>query len=224
MYRRLLIAIVLAALFLPGVALADQISQFLEQIGGPDFSIIDNVTYQTFSGTSFVNVIFDQPGNWFGTQAQPGTLVWSGTSTTTPIGGGSYWTEGGFNGWFSILDGVGNNLFSGTFQGATLITIGQSAFFADTGGPPTVTFTSRYLDFTPSVSFTLSLAMTLTGLDSQNPTDHFLVFDQAAATGTFYATPPPNVITPEPAALLLSGGALLGMGFLLRKRKRRQVL
>ncbi len=233
MFRHLLMALVLAALFLPAVGLATEIAQISQTAGGNNYILHDSGTSETFTATTEVAITFYLAGAPVG---QDGLLTLNATTYTTATNpGGNYFSEGGFSGNFSIIDNTagpdnGRNLLSGSF-GSTYGTIsgsGYSMTFADSTPGDSVVLSSFFLDFMPSN--TQSFSFSLSNIEDAEGDPETLGFgaggflaDNTSAGGATFAATPPPVIAPEPTTLLLSGGALLGMGFLLRKRKSRRV-
>jgi hypothetical protein len=232
MYRQLLIALVLTALFLPAVALAEQVN-IAQALGAPSFAItpygsgcpIGSVSpCETFTSNSPITFQFDltdpyDPALKF--ENLSAQMNWSAASTSlaTDFGGGVF-MEYGFNGDFQITQGT-TNLLSGNFVGALLVINGLTATLTDSGPASTLSFTSDYFSFKPDTTFALTLGVTLANPETGQ--NNFLSGDTGWGTVTFSSSPPP-VFSPEPATMFLGGGALIGLGALLRKRKFRPVL
>ncbi len=241
MFRHLLMALVLAALFLPAVALATEIGNITQVDSGDNAFILTEGCYtsgqytcETLNATVEVYFTFNTgaPPNHLGTNLPHGqieALLTLNAITYTPVSGT---TESGFSGSFSIIADVGGaNLLSGTFGPNAYISGNLEAYqmtFSDSSPPLSteVVFTSYYLDFTDSTT-NQSISLSATNLENAYEIDTnpkgFLTDNSGVGSGNFSAVPAP-VIAPEPTTLLLSGGELLGMGFLLRKRKSRRVL
>ena len=233
MFRHLLMALVLAALFLPAVGLATEIAQISQTAGGNNYILNDlwherDIHRDDRSGDNFLSCGRARGTRW------PAYLKRNDDTTATNPGG-NYFSEGGFSGSFSIIDNTagpdnGRNLLSGSF-GSTYGTIsgsGYSMTFADSTPGDSVVLSSFFLDFMPSN--TQSFSFSLSNIEDAEGDPETLGFgaggflaDNTSAGGATFAATPPPVIAPEPTTLLLSGGALLGMGFLLRKRKSRRV-
>jgi len=236
MFRRLLMSVALLALFLPAVVLADNIGQINQVLQGNDFILTDNTTNETLTGTTQVYFTY-APGlvPLFGVNQQAATLTISAQTFTATDG--SDLIEGGWSGYFKIIDNYNNqNLLTGTFGTyngdaptgkGSLNGDGYEMTFADSTSATSTTqvvFTSAYLNFMGSTqhqafSFSLSNLSPVLSIE----TDNFLSSATAAGTGTFSATPGPTPMGPEPATLWLTAGALAGFGFLVRKRKLRRV-
>ncbi|HMD70529.1 MAG TPA: PEP-CTERM sorting domain-containing protein [Bryobacteraceae bacterium] len=227
MLKRLLITVAVVSLFVPAVALAEEIGIFtdtsndydLNVSGGHDVFSINANGYFTFG--PLISTVFGQA------PVQATIDMSASTSSDAYTNGGTQAEEDNFSGSFTIYEfGTLHILLAGTFgtTGASLSGSGGSGNFQDST-PPTseVVYTSDYLDFTPSTNyqaFSFSLSSFTPGLSyTGSPNTVFLDNATAAGSGTFSADPGPTPDTPEPASMFLSGGALLGLGLLLRKRK-----
>ena len=245
MYRRLWFAGVLVGLFLPTMALADQVT-IAQTLGTSTFAItpydsvsgtgacpLSTTPCETFTGSSAVTFeyLLANPYNAsFANTPISAQLNWSAVSNTiasNPFPGALF--ETGFSGSFTITAGT-VNLLSGSFTNATLYTSGFTAQFFDSGNSPNPVFNSDFLVFPANTTFAFSLSLTTSNTESLDG-DNFLWCTNssggcptnfASGVSTFSSSPPPTY-TPEPAPMLLSGGAFLGIGFLaLRRRKHCQ--
>ena len=233
MLRRLLVTLLLVAIGLPSLAMADQIAQVNEALGqGNAYILTDKFSVngtETFTVTN-LPVYFSFNSNLGTGVPQNVDAILNVSATSTTVGSsspdGSQDSQGGFVGSFSITSGVYGNLLSGTFasagyaQGADG---GNGLTFTDTDTtkkPNEVVFTSQYLNFnyyveTEVMSFALSNLSSPLALDLNN----FLVSNTGSGVDTFSATPLPPPTPAEPGTVLLSGAALLGIGLVLRKRR-----
>jgi hypothetical protein len=162
-------------------------------------------------------------------------------SCNNSCGGGDGFSQAGYSGTFSFTDGIagslfGSNFLSGTFavtgspsttgaQFTSNLGSGNAGFTASAtaGNLNQLVMTSAYVAFpittTQEVaSFSLSslipnFAITTPVAVAAYPSGSFT----AAGTGTFSSNPAP-LVTPEPGALVLIGGGLLGIG-VMRRRK-----
>jgi hypothetical protein len=178
---------------------------------------------ETFTASSPITFQFDIANPYdpnFQYTVLNAQLTWSAVSTTpaTDETDGEY-KERNFQGTFGITSG-GLNLLSGTFTKGTLDVNGYTAGFT-TGQSSIVSFNSDYLTWGSNTTFALSVSTTLSHLDSLDA-NSFLTYDLSWGTATFSSSPPPEFHTPEPTTILLSGGAFLGIGYLLSRRKKRR--
>ncbi len=242
MSRRLWFAVGVVALMLPAMALAQQIN-IAQTLGTSSFTItpydpvspygiscIDGsgLSCEAFSGASAVTFQYDlydayNPGLQYANLSAE--LTWNAISYSTPYATGSSKKPGveedGFFGTFSITTaGGGFNLLSGSFTDASLTLAGLTANFGDSGLAPDPVFSSSLLIFPANTTFALNIATTLTNSESQD-SNGFLTQNTAWGVTTFSSSPPPQ-FSPEPTTVFLSGGALLGMGYLLGRRKKRR--
>jgi hypothetical protein len=219
----------------PGLAVAEQIVQISEvNTQANVFTITDNGTgtggSETLTVTS-AEIYFSYSTDLLTGIPQNELAYFSMTATTTTSATEDPYgdiTAPGFSGSFSITDAAsGQNLLSGTFASSGHISGtsgGDEMTFADsdtTQRPNEVTYTSAYLNFsgvtTEAFSFSMSNVTPALALDAN---DQFLEGTTAAGTATFSATPPPIVVA-EPGTLVLAGGALLGIGLIVRRRRLR---
>jgi hypothetical protein len=146
------------------------------------------------------------------------------SSTLAYINVGTNVEEDNFSGSFTITDVLsGLILLHGVFgPGGTLVGGASAATFQDQTPPVgEVSYTSDYISVAGTVNqgFAFSLSNFTPGLSiDTSTTPHLLVNTNAAGSGTFSADET-ETKTPEPASMFLSGGALLALGTLLRKRK-----
>lgn len=228
MLRRLLIIVALGSLFVPALALADVIAEIT--MSGNDFVIADtgtgNLTTITNAPVSFK--FENVPSSPINNVLLGATLNLTGSTSDSVTGTVNSLTQLGYGGTFVITNGTYGILLSGVFgPTGTLTGGGSSLVFSDSdvnGGPygpgGEVVLSSQYLlfDNTSQESFSLSLGMHSNITFDTVGSNTYITNDIAGGTGTFDSTPPPEG-TPEPASMFLSGGALLGLGMLLRKRK-----
>jgi len=220
---------------LPGLAVADNIAQISEVATQGNQYILTNpgssTGQETF--TASVQVEFS-----FNTAVYTGlpvndlaTLTMSASTSGHASSTYGIDVEGGFSGYFEIIDNVtGNDLLSATFgpgAGISGIDLGSGMTFYDSdteAAPNDVTFQSDYLNF-QNYSGTEVMTFSLSNLSSvlRIAADQFLASTTGSATATFSATPPPTVL-PEPGTLVMAGAALLGLGFAFRKRRLRRAL
>lgn len=240
MFRRLLFALVLVALFLPAVALAEQIASYTIQTApGSEFAITNNggasetISVQTVTEIDSVPVI--TPGaqiqfqfatgvdDAFGTSNIDATLMLNLTTSAAPVDFGSFVQET-FAGTFSIMDNSTDlYLLLGSVSGGNLFgTVGFQAISFDFSAPPTsnVVFSSAYLSFASAISAGVSFSMTDVTPVLSVGAGGYLASATAEGGGSFSSDPPP-VIAPEPTTWLLGSGALLGMGLLLWRQRRK---
>jgi hypothetical protein len=213
------------------LAVADQIGIFTDNNNDYSLQVVAGPQEQlSISASGFFT--FGNLGTIFDNSPRAAVLNMIATSSTAAGLTGSTVNESGFSGQFTITDSLTSTLLlHGVFGpggGISGTSGGTSATFSDstTGPSPTdVVFTSDYLDFALSTTqaFAFGLSNIAPGL-SVTETNGFLVGATAAGTGTFSADPMPESKTPEPASMFLGGGALLGLGALLRKRKAQPVL
>ena len=220
----------MVSVLLIGTASASQIGQFLENGGGNLLTWTNSAAGVTFTTVNPLGaqVFWQYDGSLatpLGSSLRTATLNITATTTqTAAVIGTSNVEELGFAGTFSIIDNVlGTNLLSGTFNtGGTLggALNGNNATLQDATPPASeVVFTSTYLDFsgsTTSQAFALSLSNVSPNL-SISGANSFMNSATGAATGTFSATPAPQVM-PEPATMALFGSALMALGIFGRKR------
>ena len=246
MLRRLLITTILVVVFLPGLAMAEQIASFIEQIQTNSFIVTDNVTSETVTASVEIEFSFSPdlgiavPGNEYAILSLTATTTTGLTQADLP-----FVFDKGYYGSFSIIDNdyvgcpltctstpgpyFGDNLLSATFgtptTGAGLLTgqVGGNGFgLADTdvANNSQITFSSDFLNF---LDFSSSNQISFT-TSNENPVlavdsnTMFLTNTTAVGSGDFSANPVPP-LTAEPGTVLLSGAALLGIGLFLRKRK-----
>jgi hypothetical protein len=225
MFRRLLIALVLVALFLPAIAMADQIiSETIATftVDSNNFIVTNNTTSETFSVTLDTQMQFEYGvgiANPFGTSTRNATFYLNLT-TTTPAGSlGSYLLEGGLSGTFTITDNLtSTNLLSGTLSAGSLSGFENTANFGFGDSAPNVTFSSHYVSFGNAINEAVQFSMASLSPSLNTGAGGFLLSSTSGGTGIFSD----QIVVPEPMTLLLSGGALIAMGFLLRKRNTRR--
>ena len=121
---------------------------------------------------------------------------------------------------------LGSNLLSGTFNPATVSGSGTggSGSASNQSAMTTITFTSDFLDFTPTVQRDLAFALTAIlpslGKDSNGALKSF----RAVIGGQFSSDPAPVInglaIVPEPASWALMVGGFGLVGFAARRRSR----
>ncbi len=238
--RRLLIALILSVLGVPGLALASQLAVVSEIntqnndyiLTDPGISAADG-GIETLTASSEVELSFNTALNSGLPSNIDATLTLTAQTTTSGIliggpGGEEY--QPGFSGTFSIVSGLYGDLLSGTFTTASITGgDGGSAMtfsVSDSGVNNQVTFASQIINFS-AYSGTEALSFALTNLTpalALDASDSFLASTTGAGVDTFSANPLPPVVTPEPRTLVLSGAALLGIGLALRKRKLLRVL
>ncbi|MGB7762187.1 MAG: hypothetical protein WBL61_20305 [Bryobacteraceae bacterium] len=244
MLRPVLITLILVLLGLPSLALADQLATWAEiNAENNDFSLTDNGSSETFTGTSDITFIFSSAlGITVPGQAVDGAvdaIMTLSVTTTSNVGQlGSLDVQAGFHGSFTITDDVpgvdyGDNLLSGTFASDAEISGtdgGYSMGFTDsdtkTLPPNEVVFSSAFVNFnyyteSDSVNFSFTNLIPALALDVS---DKFLASNTSAGSGTFSATPLPPPFTAEPHTMVLIGAGLVGLGVVLRKRKLQPVL
>ena len=227
MFRRLLFAVVLAALLLPAVALADDIiaeTIATFTVDSTNFMVTNFTTSETFGVTLGAQMKFQYGAgivNPFGTSQRDATFYLN-LNTTTPAGSlGSYLLEGGLSGTFTITDNLPTTtLLSGTLSAGSLSGFAGTSNFGFGDSAPNVTFFSDYAGFANAINEAVQFSMASLSPALNIGPGGFLLSSTSGGTGIFSD----DIVVPEPTTLLLSGGALLGMGFLLRKRKHRPVL
>ena len=152
---------------------------------------------------------------------------------------GGFLLEQGISGNFSFVTtsaitinshvfAAGSNLLSGVFTPAAIF--GQrggtsGSFSASTLGGSTITYTSDFLSFTPTISRDFAISMvSIVGVLQTVPTNanpyRALRTFRASTTGSFSSDPAPQVTAvPEPAVwgLMIAGFGLTGVQ--LRRRK-----
>lgn len=240
MLKRFLITLAVISLFLPVVALAEQITilQFNELDDNASFSLTDNGASEEFTVSNTVQVTLgDLTG--FGAlagQTLNATLTMDANSTVDATNTSGAVSEPGFG---SVTDFTVSNLadgllLGGSFNGALLSgKDGDTTVTFQDSWPPSssVTFTSVYNIFSPgpgqiltNQGFALSvsgLSPNALGITGGGPTG-FITTTGGSGTGTFSESFTDQE-TPEPVTFLLAGGAFLGLA-LLRKRKSQPVL
>jgi hypothetical protein len=209
--------------------------------GSPGTTTVDvsGQVYFTFSASAV-------PGAPSGPQTATFTLIASSNSIGNcgvSCGPGDSLVQPGYTGTFSFIDEsagyVGDNLLSGTFAVTGIPGSTGAQFSSSVGGSGAsfnasatagnllqLIFTSSFVNFTGALdedsSFSLSSLIPNFAVGTVNigppccqayPDGAF----NAAGAGTFSD----EVITPEPATLILIGGGLLGLGMLRRKRLSR---
>src|SRR5271157_2032301 len=227
MFRRLVVALVWVALFLPAAGMAEEIAFFGGQSQNT-FVLTDTSTTETFTVTGapvYFYYLVSVPQVPFG---ENGILNMSATTSTTATGSGNNLSETGFSGWFTISNLAQDTvLLEGTFDPSGTLTGGGNGltFTESTTTNPfsEVLFESSYLGFSNSTSMTVSFSMSNINPSVTVDGNDFLSPGTGGIGGQFSADPPP-FIAPEPTTWLLGGGALLGIGLLLWKRKHRPVL
>jgi len=246
MKRFLGVTLLSSSILFPTLSHANQIAQF----SGPNssdfiFTIIG--TTQSLTATSQISFTFGSTADTpFGDSAIPATLVLDATSPVGDMGDGTPNSHGDFSGSFTITDNsLGTTLLSGNFAASGILggsPLDQTAVFAANQA----TFTSDYLNFSSAspqtFSFNLSnltpyfgdpgyLPVGADGLGNGSFSGDASPASPVASSGapapaSASASPavpgesvdPP---VPEPMTLLMSGGALVGLSFLLRVRKQR---
>jgi hypothetical protein len=135
-----------------------------------------------------------------------------GAASTTPV------PNQRFSGTFSITSGTGGtgtNYLSGTFSDIVLANDTSAILSAST--PDAITFTSDVIalaDLAPARAISLSYSNVTPGVLGLDNTT--LPSFTAAESGTFSAN---IAATPEPASLALLGVGLLGLGFVVARKR-----
>jgi hypothetical protein len=162
------------------------------------------------------------------TQAVGGFLVQPGASGSFSFISTTAITVGGPN-FVSHVYPIGSNLLSGVFTTGDIAGQTSSGSLSDSSVSPgsTVTFTSDFLDFTPTIERDLSIALTAiipSLAPSPGPVNKALKSFRAVAGGQFSSDPAPLInglaIVPEPGmwVLMVAGFGLVGIS--ARRRGR----